>query len=198
MPRIIHSFRRQRFAHARKLANLACMSGDRIATRVAQAIARIEAAAGRIAAAAASPRAIEAATGGPRQRSRTRSAAMRRSSAKPGEALATARPADRDARTMSNVTLEIAARNYTIACADGRGSAYRNAGRIDRHQAGAARQSGGPIARTRLLLYAALLLADELHEAKGNSAPAPAGLDEIGRSPAGIAGRPTGKPRNAA
>jgi len=50
--RIIHNFRDQGFAAVQNLGNPWQMNGDRTADRVAQAIARIEAAAGRISAAA--------------------------------------------------------------------------------------------------------------------------------------------------
>jgi cell division protein ZapA len=71
---------------------------------------------------------------------------------------------------MSNVTLEIAARKYTIACAEGEEAHIERLGAsIDTKLAqldNLARQSP-----ERILLYAALLLADELHEAKGDTAP---------------------------
>ena len=73
---------------------------------------------------------------------------------------------------MSNVTIEIAGRKFTIACAEGEESHIAMLGRsIDDKllgMPGIASQS-----EARALLYAALLLADENHELKqGGGAPA--------------------------
>ncbi|QZH74909.1 MAG: cell division protein ZapA [Erythrobacter sp.] len=78
---------------------------------------------------------------------------------------------------MSNVTLEIAARKYTIACAEGEEAHIEMLGAsIDTKLAQLDNLTGQ--SPERILLYAALLLADELHEAKGKAAPAPSGPDE--------------------
>jgi cell division protein ZapA len=69
---------------------------------------------------------------------------------------------------MSNVTLAIGGRHYTVACAPGEEAHIAELGTaIDAKLAGLGNQS-----EARTLLYAALLLADELHEAR--SAPPPA------------------------
>lgn len=66
---------------------------------------------------------------------------------------------------MSNVTLTIAGRHYTVACGPGEEEHIATLGaEIDGKLAdmpGLAHQS-----EARTLLYAALLLADELHEAR--------------------------------
>lgn len=82
---------------------------------------------------------------------------------------------------MSNLTLKIGGRDYTVACADGEEAHVSALGRLidDKvQQMGNAAQS-----EPRQLLFAALLLADELHEARGRpgggaaaAAPAPAPL----------------------
>lgn len=79
---------------------------------------------------------------------------------------------------MSNVTLEIAARKYTIACAEGEERHIEMLGAsIDAKLTQLDNLAGQ--SPERILLYAALLLADELHESKGNSAPAiPAAPDD--------------------
>ena len=75
---------------------------------------------------------------------------------------------------MSNVTLTIGGREYTVACADGEEAHIATLGRtID----GKLAQMGGAggQSESRTLLFAALLLADELHEARSaaaNAAPA--------------------------
>ena len=70
----------------------------------------------------------------------------------------------------SNVTLTIAGRRYTIACAAGEEAHIEALGRsIDDKLAALDSLAGN--SPERILLYASLLLADELHEAK-NAAPA--------------------------
>ncbi|MDT9014023.1 cell division protein ZapA [Novosphingobium sp. APW14] len=72
---------------------------------------------------------------------------------------------------MSNVTLSIGGRNYTVACASGEEEHVTSLGRaID-----AKIQSMGAAGTTesRQLLFAALLLADEVHEVKSASRAAP-------------------------
>lgn len=73
---------------------------------------------------------------------------------------------------MSNVTLDIAGRSYTVACEDGQEPHIRRLGQmIDAKLAdlGAAARQNEP----RSLLFAALLMADEVHELR-NAAAAPA------------------------
>lgn len=70
-----------------------------------------------------------------------------------------------------NVTVAIAGRNYTIACGPGEEEHIARLGAsIDAKLATLDSLSGQ--SPERVLLYASLLLADELHEAR--SAPAPA------------------------
>ena len=71
---------------------------------------------------------------------------------------------------MSNVTLTIGGRHYTVACAAGEEAHIEKlGGAIDAKLQGTPGLSGQSEART--LLFAALLLADELHEARGGAAP---------------------------
>ncbi len=71
---------------------------------------------------------------------------------------------------MSNVTLTIAGRQYAVACAEGEEDHVRNLGQIIDEKVqtigNAAAQS-----ETRNLLFASLLLADEVHEGR-QGAPA--------------------------
>jgi cell division protein ZapA len=72
---------------------------------------------------------------------------------------------------MSNVTVTIGGRHYTVACATGEEEHIERLGRtIDGKLQGMASLSGQSEART--LLFAALLLADELHEARSGGAAA--------------------------
>jgi cell division protein ZapA len=73
---------------------------------------------------------------------------------------------------MSNVTVSIGGRHYTVACAAGEEGHIEMLGRsIDGKLQGLVNLSGQSEART--LLFAALLLADELHE-RNLGGPAPA------------------------
>lgn len=75
---------------------------------------------------------------------------------------------------MSNVTVSIGGRQYTVACAAGEEGHIEGLGRtIDGKLNGMANLSGQSEART--LLFAALLLADELHETRSGGGAIPAG-----------------------
>jgi cell division protein ZapA len=72
---------------------------------------------------------------------------------------------------MSNVTLTIGGRFYTVACAEGEEAHIEALGRtIDGKLASLPNMSGQSEPRT--LLFAALLLADEVHELRSGTAPA--------------------------
>lgn len=74
---------------------------------------------------------------------------------------------------MSNVTLHIGGRSYTVACAEGEEGHVSGLGEMINAKVLA---MGGGHNETRQLLFAALLLADELHEARsrgGAAATAP-------------------------
>lgn len=75
---------------------------------------------------------------------------------------------------MTNVELSIAGRSYSVACAKGEEARITALGRmIDAKLAGNAGLRGQSEARS--LLFAALLLADELHDLKASAAaPEPA------------------------
>lgn len=74
---------------------------------------------------------------------------------------------------MSNVKLSVGGRNYTVACADGQEDhVQRLAGVIDGKLADMGASLSGPEAKN--LLFAALLIADELDEAQRASEPTPA------------------------
>ncbi|MEO6091460.1 MAG: cell division protein ZapA [Novosphingobium sp.] len=93
---------------------------------------------------------------------------------------------------MANVTLTIGGRGYTVACAPGEEAHIRNLARtID----GKIATMGDMVGQgeARVLLFAALLLADELHETQGSEdvstlAPVPPGIDpEVGERLSSIA-----------
>jgi cell division protein ZapA len=72
---------------------------------------------------------------------------------------------------MSNVTLTICGRDYTVACAAGEEAHVMGLGRMIDSKLEAMGNMAGQ-SETRQLLFAALLLADQLHEA----GPAPAAV----------------------
>jgi len=82
---------------------------------------------------------------------------------------------------VSNVTIDIAGRKFTVACAEGEEAHIAMLGRtIDARLADMPHIAGQSEARA--LLFAALLLADENHEMKnGGRAPAEAGPEIAGR-----------------
>ena len=87
---------------------------------------------------------------------------------------------------MSNVTLSIGGRSYTVACAEGEERHVLGLGAlIDGKLAAMGDMSGQ--AETRMLLFASLLLADELHEANNARAAAPPGPASPAPAPAQIA-----------
>jgi cell division protein ZapA len=82
---------------------------------------------------------------------------------------------------MSNVVLTIGGREYSMACAAGEEAHIRELGRMIDAKLGTL-PDGGAQNDSRSLLFAALLLADELHELRqsaaalgsANAAPVPA------------------------
>jgi cell division protein ZapA len=80
---------------------------------------------------------------------------------------------------MSNVKLEIGGRQFTVACAEGEEDHVTDLGAMI-----AAKIDGmGDISsqsETRMLLFAALLLADELHDATSRSGASPAPIPPNG------------------
>jgi cell division protein ZapA len=77
---------------------------------------------------------------------------------------------------MASVEVEIAARKYAIACRDGEQDHLRAVAAIVDKKAADATAALGSLGEARQLLFASLLLADELKEARegGPAAAAPA------------------------
>ena len=73
---------------------------------------------------------------------------------------------------MSNVTLHIGGRDYTVACADGEEAHVTGLGRMISAKLDEMGGTGNQ-SEVRTLLFAALLLADEVHELKGRPEPEP-------------------------
>ena len=76
---------------------------------------------------------------------------------------------------MANIDVEVAGRRYSVACRDGEEEHLRGlAATVDRRAQDAATALGG-LTEARQLLFAALLIADDLKEVRaGNNLPEPA------------------------
>ena len=70
---------------------------------------------------------------------------------------------------MSNITLQIGGRSYTVACDEGQEAHIQDLGRLIADKV----DGMGTMSEPRQLLFAALLLADELHEARQSAAAQP-------------------------
>jgi cell division protein ZapA len=77
---------------------------------------------------------------------------------------------------MASVDIEIAARKYAIACREGEQEHVRSVAAIVDQKAKDAATALGSLGESRQLLFASLLLADEIQElrASGGVSPAPA------------------------
>lgn len=87
---------------------------------------------------------------------------------------------------MSNVSLEIGGRNFLVACADGEEDHVHELGREIHEKIAASGVRG--LSETRMLLFAALMLADEVHELKA-ARQAPAQDDKLTEALEKIASR---------
>jgi cell division protein ZapA len=72
---------------------------------------------------------------------------------------------------MASVDVEIAARRYSIACRDGEEEHLRSVAALVDKKAQDAAQALGALSEARQLLFASLLLADELQEQRSGQAP---------------------------
>ena len=73
---------------------------------------------------------------------------------------------------MASVEIEIASRKYAIACRDGEEVHLRSVAAIVDRKAHDAEAALGSLGEARQLLFASLLLADELKEVRDGNAPA--------------------------
>jgi cell division protein ZapA len=79
---------------------------------------------------------------------------------------------------MATVDVEIAARRYSVACRDGEEDHLREVASIIDRKAQQATDALGSLSEVRQLLFAALLLADEVKEHRaGNAPPAEPDID---------------------
>jgi cell division protein ZapA len=73
---------------------------------------------------------------------------------------------------MATVELEIAGRKYAIACRDGEEEHLRSVGALVHRKAREAEAALGSLGEARQLLFASLLLADELKDARSGDGSA--------------------------
>jgi cell division protein ZapA len=73
---------------------------------------------------------------------------------------------------MASVEIEIAGRTYPVACRDGEEAHLRSLASLVDRKARDAMGALGSMGETRQFLFASLLLADELNEARGGNLPA--------------------------
>lgn len=78
---------------------------------------------------------------------------------------------------MSNVTLQIGGRSFTVACAAGEEDHIAGLGRMIDAKLHSVGGTAGQ-SESRILLFAALLLADELHEMRGGGPVQAAPVDD--------------------
>ena len=74
---------------------------------------------------------------------------------------------------MASVEVEIASRGYSVACRDGEEAHLRSLAAIVDRKARDAAAAVGSMGEARQLLFASLLLADELKEVRTSGAAAP-------------------------
>lgn len=79
---------------------------------------------------------------------------------------------------MAQINVEVNGRPYAVGCEDGQEAHLRELARLFDHHVRQISQDMGQLGDTRLFLMGALLLADELHDARGRMA---ALQSELGR-----------------
>ncbi len=81
---------------------------------------------------------------------------------------------------MASVEIEIGGRRYTVSCRDGEEAHLQSAAGLVDRRARDATAALGPLSESRLLLFAALLLADDVKELQaGGAGPPSAGIDPV-------------------
>ena len=72
---------------------------------------------------------------------------------------------------MANIEIEVAGRRYTVACRDGEEAHLASVAALVDKRARDAGEALGSLGENRQLLFAALLLADDIKELKSGNAP---------------------------
>jgi cell division protein ZapA len=74
---------------------------------------------------------------------------------------------------MANIDVEVGGRKYAVSCRDGEEDHLRQVAALVDKRARDATQALGSLSEARLLLFAALMVADDLHEARHGGTGAP-------------------------
>jgi cell division protein ZapA len=92
---------------------------------------------------------------------------------------------------MASIDLEIATRRYNVACRDGEEEHLRSVAALVDRKAQDAAAALGSLSEVRQLLFASLLLGDEVKEFRAGRAPPPEpdGMDEVAGALERLAGR---------
>jgi cell division protein ZapA len=95
---------------------------------------------------------------------------------------------------MASIDLEIAARHYNVACRDGEEEHLRSVAALVDRKAQDAASALGSLSEVRQLLFASLLLADEVKEYRAGREPPPGpdGMDEVANALERLAARMEG------
>ena len=99
---------------------------------------------------------------------------------------------------MASVDIEVAGRRYNVACRDGEEVHLHAVAAMVDQRARDAAEALGSLTETRQLLFAALLMADDIQgdaRRQRHSRTAPAAARPDGRASAGASGRAHGSPR---
>ena len=78
---------------------------------------------------------------------------------------------------MATIDIEVGGRRYSVACRDGEEEHLRAVGALVDRKAQDAAAALGSLSEARQLLFAALMLADEVKDGRTESAPAPRAAD---------------------
>lgn len=70
---------------------------------------------------------------------------------------------------MASIDIEVGGRKYGVSCRDGEEDHLRRLAAVVDKRAGDATQALGSLSEARLLLFAALMVADDLHEARSGA-----------------------------
>jgi cell division protein ZapA len=91
---------------------------------------------------------------------------------------------------MANIDIDIAGRRYNVACADGEEDHLRSVATLVDRRARDAAQALGSLTETRQLLFAALMIADDLKDARaGAGIPEPEPDPAVAEALERLAGR---------
>jgi cell division protein ZapA len=91
---------------------------------------------------------------------------------------------------MANIDIDVAGRRYSVGCADGEEDHLRSVAQLVDRRARDAAEALGSLSESRHLLYAALMLADDVKEARAGNGPSEPDPDpQVAEALEALAGR---------